>query len=91
MDVMSQIELYTMLGGRKVVSEGCYTDLSQRRAQEASVADGAADVKASKGFPLSLQSLIADLPAADVLGKKKQTDSILQVRKCLNCGFPAAG
>lgn len=71
MDVMSQIELYTTLGGRKVVSEGGYTDISQRRAQEASVADGAADVKASKGFPLSLQSLIADLPAADVLGKKK--------------------
>lgn len=90
MDVMSQIELYTMLGGRKVVSEGGYTDLSQRRAQEASVADGAADVKASKGFPLSLQSLIADLPAADVLDKKK-ADSILQFRKCLNCGFPAAG
>lgn len=84
MDAMSQIELYTTAGGRKVVSEGGYADIL--------TVESPSRCKASKGFPPSLQSWIADLPAADDPGKKKkQIDCILQVRKCLNCGFPAAG
>lgn len=48
---------------QKVVNEGGYTDFSQWRSPSR--------CEASKGFPLSLQSWIADLPAADDPGKEK--------------------